>query len=101
MNVSFSSPSLLFPEQFSKRFVVGEALVERDDSVPNECKSTVGNLCVEVGTLASAKFKVLLLYKHLVRDTLAIYRKACGFIPEQCDDVYGSILDASDFLYKQ
>ena len=40
------------------------------------------------------------LDKHLGRDTLAIYRKACGFIPEQCDDVYGSILDASDFLYK-
>ena len=40
------------------------------------------------------------LDKHLGRDTLAIYRKACGFIPKQCDDVYGSILDASDFLYK-
>ncbi len=30
-----------------------------DDSVANECKSTVGNLCVEVCALASAKFKVL------------------------------------------
>ena len=62
MNVSSSSPSLLFPEQFSKRFVVGEALVERDDSVPNEYKNTVGNLCVEVCALTSAEFKVLLAF---------------------------------------
>ena len=64
-------------------------------------------LCLNPGivtlvfTACLKTYAFLPLDKHLGRDTLAIYRKACGFIPEQCDDVYGSILDASDFLYKQ
>ena len=41
------------------------------------------------------------LDKHLGRDTLFSHYETSGFVPEQCDDVYGTILDASDFLYKQ
>ena len=39
-----------------------ESLVECYDSVTDERKSTLGNLCVEVSTLSSAEFKVLLAF---------------------------------------
>ena len=45
-------------------------------------------------------YEFLLLYKHLGCDTLSIHHETCGFVPEQCYDVYGNILDAPDILYK-
>ena len=39
-----------------------ESLVECYDSVTDESKSTLGNLCIEVSTLSSAEFKVLLAF---------------------------------------
>ena len=45
-------------------------------------------------------YAFLLLYEHICRDSLAIYSKASTFISEKCNDMYGAILDAPDFLYE-
>ena len=45
-------------------------------------------------------YAFLLLYKHLGWGTLFSHFETYYFVHEQCYDVYGTVLDAPDILYK-
>ena len=61
--------ALRLPEQRSHGLVVPEPLVQREHGIGGQCQRAVGNLCVEVGGLASAQTEVLLAFAEQVMRT--------------------------------